>query len=128
MRGESATAELSARVKEFVKHHIHAVWQLDLLLLFKNSGRSMTLADVSRDLYIESRELESAITAFIDSGILCAENSHHYKYSPSNPSTASAIDDVSRAYSGNKTAIINLIYSFAKRMSSPSYSPHSDRD
>ncbi len=105
-----ATVELSVNAKEFIRRHIHAVWQLELLLLFKNSAGAMSVVEASRNLYMDPKSIEKCIHSYVSSGILIQTNSEQFNYSPV-ASLIDAIEDTARTYSYRKTSVINFIYS-----------------
>ncbi len=102
-------AEFSVLAKRFIERHVSSVWQLDLLLLVKNSGRAVTLPEVSRSLYIEPRVLEPVVKRFLESGILQSKD-EAFVYEPNSESLRTAIDETERMYRERRTALINLIY------------------
>lgn len=107
-KGEIVTAELSNQVKEFIANHIHAVWQLDLLVLFRNHGH-ISLNEVSRLLYMEPLEVEATARTFASAGILTSERDA-YRYAPRDNYMSDDIDETVRMYSQRRIAVINCIY------------------
>lgn len=107
----NAIADFSQRVKYFVARHIHAVWQLELLLFIKNNPKSTSCAELSRNLYLEARVLEPALEFFANAGILKRDQETALiTYAPVSQSLAEDIEETARAYRERRTALINVIY------------------
>lgn len=70
----------------------------------------MSVAEVSRSLYMEQRMLDSCINAFVSAGILVRESNQQYSYMPNTAAAAAAIDEIARLYSERRTGVINFIY------------------
>lgn len=68
----------------------------------------MTVAEVSRSLYMEQKILEACIESFVHSGILLKENQRFF-YAPGS-GTTTAIEEIARLYGERRTAVINFIY------------------
>ncbi|MBY0551422.1 MAG: hypothetical protein K2W95_29345 [Candidatus Obscuribacterales bacterium] len=68
----------------------------------------MTVAEVSRLLYMEQKILEACIESFVHTGILLKEN-QRFLYAPG-PNATTAIEEIARLYGERRTAVINFIY------------------
>lgn len=110
---ETAAADFSPVVSEFLRNHIQSVWQLELLQFLRSSGASLTAADIAAHLYSNTREVESALSNFARDGVLSAEHSEQSKYTfaPSNPDLLAAIEQSLAAYTTKRLAVIDMIFS-----------------
>lgn len=90
------------------------MWQLELLFLYKNTSRRMSVIEAGRLLYLEPQAIQSGIEAFVNSGILVRRDNQQFEYAPS-PSLSGAIDETAKMYSERRTAVINFIYASPMR-------------
>ncbi|MGH9549423.1 MAG: hypothetical protein ACRD3W_08610, partial [Terriglobales bacterium] len=126
--GELITAELSTKAKDFIRRHIHSVWQLELLFLYRNSSRSMTVFEAARALYMEPPALQSGVNSLLNSGILVKEGDQSFKYAPSSGTLADAVDETARVYNEKRTAVINFIYASPMQSFSDAFKLKPDKD
>lgn len=103
-------AEFSAQVKSFMKEHIASVWQLELLLYFRNRGQPASVRDANSALYLEERAVQTCIDSFVAARILKPDETGMYFYGPSS-ALAKTIDEVAYLYATRRTTVINFIYS-----------------
>ena len=89
------------------------MWQLELVLLLHNSNRKLTLAEISRALYLNPDIVFPVLKRFVDDGILCFNSSDAEKYSfaPKNPELRKSVDAAAQAYAERRTAVIEMIFS-----------------
>lgn len=101
--------DLSSQAKRLLERQIVSVWQLDLLLLVKNSTRPISIQELSRSLYIEARVIEPILNQFVNSELLQQEQDR-YVYAPDDK-VGPLISEIETMYRERRTALINLIYS-----------------
>jgi len=111
-RAEAAIPEISQFVRRFVASHITAVWQLELLLLFKNCNMPLSAAEASKFLYLNADVLQPAIKRFTDAHIFAEsdEDAGKFFYSPQSTEIRATIDELERCYSQQRVAVINMIF------------------
>ena len=111
-RAEAVISEISQAVKRFVASHITAVWQLELLLLFKNSKKPLSALEASKLLYLSADVLQPAIKRFSDARILAqsTDDATRFYYSPDGEELKSTIDELERTYAQKRVAVINMIF------------------
>lgn len=97
-------------MRTFIERYIRSVWQLELLLLVKNSAKPISQAELSRSLYLEERVLSPAIEAFHSAGFIRRLADSCLEFAPEDPALAQDIEETAKAYRERRTALINHIY------------------
>lgn len=103
--------QLSTRAKNFVRRHIRSVWQLELLLYFRNNQRTLSIEQVSSALYMDPKAIEQWSKALSAEGILAKDGNNNFKYGPVSNSDADTIEELAKLYQTRATAVVNFIYS-----------------
>ncbi|MBS2004854.1 MAG: hypothetical protein JST44_25305 [Cyanobacteria bacterium SZAS LIN-5] len=107
--GGSVTAEITPAAQAFIRQHIKAVWQLELLLYLKKCEKALTIVEVSRALQLEPRAVEDCLRDFAEQNILHVDHEHRYKYLPK-ATLSKAIDETAKSYNERRISVINFIY------------------
>lgn len=81
-------------------------------MVFKNSGRSLSVHDASKALYFSAEALEPIIRRFVNDDILevSPEDAARFRYSPKSNATKKAIDELERVYNQQRVNVITLIF------------------
>lgn len=103
---------LSTQITDFLRSHIHAVWQLEVLLFVKRRETAVSAADVAFELYLSPDAVEKALIAFAQDGILRSSKTDPltFIYAPSNSALDDGLEQTATAYAERKFAVINLIF------------------
>ena len=103
---------ISPEVHDFLEKYIHSVAQLEILLaVHSQADREWDAGDLGRELAIDSDVAEMHLEDLYTRGLLVEEGSPpRFRYSPPGE-IKTAIDDLARAYSVRRVAIIGLIFS-----------------
>jgi len=110
---DTAAAEMTFAAQKFLRDHIPAVWQLELLMFMKHSNSTLPAAAVAAHLYSNPREIEEALSRFVESGLLRCERSEPpvYCFDPESEEMSYAIEQACNAYLNKRLAVINFIFS-----------------
>jgi len=104
--------KLPTSVEDFVRKNIKSVWQLELLLHLRASGRSLWPREIASALYLTTETVTEALVYFETRGLV--EHSfidpNGYVFAPSSSELREAVDQTARAYNERKVAVINLIF------------------
>jgi hypothetical protein len=87
------------------------VWQLELLLFFKN-GRKTSVADLTKSLYMETKVVEAGLSSFCSHGILRKDDKQGLF--TASAVSKSLIDELSRAHDERRHYLISFIYASPK--------------
>ncbi len=100
-------------MRRFLAKHIGSVWQLELLLLFKESTKPLSIAEASKALYLSADVIGPAINRFRESGLLSTTeaDTSRYGYAAVSEPIKSTIDELERYYREQRVNVINLIFS-----------------
>lgn len=107
--GRGSTAEMTPAAQGFLRQHIRAVWQLELLLFFRHCDQPVTVVEVCRALRLEPLSVEDCVKTFVDEQILYFDKEQRYRYLPK-AIISQAIDEVARNYNERRMSVINFIY------------------
>jgi DNA-binding Lrp family transcriptional regulator len=115
-RGTSQTmaTDFPPAVEQFIAQHIESLAQLEtLLLLRRQADRGLSVAELSRQLYI-SPEVCAGIVADLERrGFIerIPGDSEQWRYQVGNAATDSLIDQLAALYQERRVAVITHIYS-----------------
>ena len=101
-------------VREFVRHEIKSVLQLEvLLLLHRTRDRAWTVTEVSQELGIDPEIAEVQILRLLQLGLIQARNTipTGYSYDPEDQNEEIIIDNLALSYAKQRVAIFSLILS-----------------
>lgn len=109
---ETPINDVSDAVKEFIRHYIRSVHQLEILMWLKNHREGGTAERVSRELYTSEKAVAEEVKQFVRVGFVTAteqnnELTYTYKVTPSDK----VIDELFNAYRDFRVRIIQLIFS-----------------
>lgn len=112
-REETVAAEITPAAQRFLREHIKAVWQLELIMFMKQNAAALSAANIAAHLYLNPREIEEALTRFNRAGILNAQSSEPttYTFHPQAEDLRDAIEDACSAYQNKRLSVINFIFS-----------------
>lgn len=102
-------AEITLEAQDFIRQHIRAVWQLELLIYFKKCGKPQSVWEASRALQMEPVAAEDCVKSFALKQILVEVEHGRYLFSPA-AILSKAIDETERIYSQRRPTVINFIY------------------
>lgn len=100
---------MTLEAQEFIRQHIRSVWQLELLIYFKNNLRAMTPTEVSCALQLEQLAVEECIKMFASKNIFALIDNERYLFSPAAVLTK-AIEETEKIYCQRRLSVINFIY------------------
>ena len=110
---ETTAGELTLAAQQFLRDHIQSVWQLELILFMKEKNAALSIAEIATHLYSNPRMIESALSCFVDDGILQEKETQPaaFTYSPGSIEMTHAIEEAVVAYANKRLAVINFIFS-----------------
>lgn len=102
--------------RRLIAAHIESVAQLEILLLLRESPeRLWSAADVARELRSSTELAEASLGRLSRAGLAAVEvgegGTPCFRFAPSAPGSAAAVEQVASAYATHKTALIALIFS-----------------
>lgn len=71
----------------------------------------LSLSDIASAMYMPEEMIESVLNTFVKQGIIEIAENRKYLYLPQTVELREAIEDVVKAYSQKRTAVISLIFS-----------------
>lgn len=123
-RAEPAIFEIPEYAKDFLRTHIRAVWELELLfLLRKETHREWTEQEVARALYIDTSSAGKALDRLSRSGIVSvnqarprqaegasssASEAKTYSFNPAR--TDHIVAELDKLYRENRVSIIRFVF------------------
>jgi hypothetical protein len=106
-------------VFQFIREHVRSVWALELLLRLKHDPeRCWTAEDLVGDLRASHNLVTDNLTAFVDAGLVVAEDRGCFRYQPAAPVLAKVCDDLDAAYRTKPVTVIRWISAPAERLQS----------
>jgi predicted transcriptional regulator len=109
-----AEGALPADVADLISHHLDSVVRLEVLLhLFHHPHAAHTAAVVAKELRIDSAWADRQLNELHARGFVSRDSSTPpvFRYAPSQPTLASAIESLVRAFNDRRVAVIAAIYS-----------------
>lgn len=101
-------------VARLLATRIQSVIELEVLLyLRRNPGQELTAAAIARAMYIDPAGAAGVLEALQRRGFLAAGAGAEptFRYQPSSPELARALDELDRIYAERRVTIISLIFS-----------------
>jgi hypothetical protein len=101
-------------VRRFVAANIDSVGTLEVLLLLRDQReRDWTAGDVARELRSGTDPAADRLAYLRGRGLLsdAASEKPSFRYAPSRPDIARAVDDLASCYATRRVRVISLIYS-----------------
>lgn len=106
-------------VFQFIREHVRSVWALELLLRLKHEPeRCWSVAELVGDLRASHSLVTANLTAFVDAGLVVAEDRGCFRYQPAAPVLAKVCDDLENAYRTKPVTVIRWISAPAERLQS----------
>lgn len=101
-----------SKVTQFIKKHIHSVWQLELILILRACAQPLTADAIGQRLYMEPEVLKNVLDALVRQGVLKAEDlkPKTYVYSPTTEDLSEAVEQTAKAYAERRMSVIDLIF------------------
>ena len=106
-------SDIPARAQQFLKTYIKSVWQLELIVFLKSSGKAWNCQDISKALYMSSdKNIETVLQNFERAGVVQSsqEPQKTYIYAPTNTEMRDSVEQALKAYSERRVQVVNLIY------------------
>jgi predicted ArsR family transcriptional regulator len=102
---------ISEGLKRFLREQIQTVFRLEvLLLLHRNRDRSLTAADVARELGFDNDLAQQQLTKLVNLELVESNAQERtYRYSPVNAADGSMVDQVAASYSRRRVPILSVI-------------------
>lgn len=101
--------ELPAGVRRFLDAHIFSASQLEVLLLLRQIGEPLPLAELARRTALPAGSLRPWLDAFTARGLLAVDGDA-YRYAPATPETARDVDEVADTWRRRSTTMTRYIY------------------
>jgi len=106
-------------VFQFIREHVRSVWALELLLRLKHDpGRCWSIEDLVGDLRASHSLVTDNLTAFVDAGLVVADDRGGFRYQPAAAVLAKVCDDLETAYRTKPVTVIRWISAPAERLQS----------
>lgn len=102
---------ISQELKTFLKEHIHSVFSLEVLLLFRREqSRSFTASEIAVELGIEN-DVGQQLSELSSAHLICTTNGDvaKYRYAPVDKELESLVDQLAVAYAKQRVPILSLI-------------------
>jgi hypothetical protein len=107
--------QISEAVQQFIIKYIHAVDQLEILLLLHNEpSREWTAHETARSLFTQPESAESRMVELVAQGLLSQKKSGdetRYQYGPRTRALDVTVAELAQQYPKYRVSIINLIFS-----------------
>ena len=102
---------ISESLKRFLREQIQTVFRLEvLLLLHRNRSRSLTAADVARELGFDTDLAQQQLAKLVSLELVEANAEQHtFRYGPVNAANGSMIDQLAASYSRQRVPILSVI-------------------
>ncbi len=85
-------------VFQFIREHVRSVWALELLLRLKHDpGRCWSVGELVGDLRASHSLVTDNLTAFVDAGLVVADERGCFRYQPAAAVLAKVCDDLERS-------------------------------
>lgn len=109
-------AGIPGAVRQLIAEHIESVAQLEVLLLLReHPERVWSSQDVAAELRTAPELAEASLGRLSRAGLVAveieAEGRPCFRYLPSTPAAAQAVDQLAAAYATHKTSVIAFIFS-----------------
>jgi hypothetical protein len=105
---------LSAEVRQFIDQHIESLAQLEALVLLRGEpGRSWTIADAAKTLYIPADQAGTLLADLSRHGLAQAldTNATEHRYQAASEDVDRVVGELVQAYQNRRVAVITQIYS-----------------
>jgi len=102
---------MSSAVANFIQTCIQSVWQLELLLYMKASGKTLTPSEVAHTLYMTPEVIASGLEHFEKCGLVKTPSPGSFIYAPSTSELDRVVDETAKSYSSRRVAVVNMIFS-----------------
>jgi len=99
-------------LREFLRHSIRSVWNVELLLwLSRHAGRGWPAADLVRELRASDVVVSQGIASLQQAGLLLAETGGTYRYAPASPELDRLVQQLERIYRERPSLVTRALFS-----------------
>jgi hypothetical protein len=115
VQGRTPVPEIPENVRQFVAKHIHSIDVLEILLLIRKEALKEWEANtISGELSLDRDAVEARLQQLESAGLLVSQRTADgtkYRYDPSTPELAAAVNEFAHWYWSYPVAMIGLVYS-----------------
>lgn len=104
---------MSTRVADFIRKYIRSVWQLELLLYLKGSGKPLCADELAESLYMAVESISSGLKYFESCGLIqrVSSKSEYFEFNAQDSDLALSVSETANMYSLSRVSVVNLIFS-----------------
>ena len=98
-------------LREFLRHSLRSVWNIELLLwLYRHMGRGWLAADLVQEMRASDMVVGQGITSLQQAGLIQAEASGTYRYSPASPELDRLVQQLERVYRERPSVVTRALF------------------
>lgn len=106
-----ANNPVSQELLRFTARYIHSVEQLEILcLVSSNPAKYWSVAEVLHEVQSAEQSISSCLKRFEEDGFLVSRKEGKFQFSPTQPSLADSVRDLSKTYRERRVTIVEMIY------------------
>lgn len=107
-----ANNPVSQELSRFIARYIHSVEQLEILcLVSSNPAKSWSVGEVLHEVQSAEQSISSCLKKFQEDGFLVSRKKEGmFQFSPTQPSLADSVRDLSKTYRERRVTIVEMIY------------------
>lgn len=99
-------------LRDFLRHSLRSVWNIELLLwLSRHQAMSWPAADLVRELRASDLVVSQGVEGLRQAGLIIAETSGTYRYSPVTPDLDRLVQQLERVYRERPSTVTKALFS-----------------